>query len=84
MAVLGGGPTDAKASELDRPENAFEVNAGGLLEVYTDITSPEGEPLLFEVYYAAGEVAARQREILAPSGRSRWADSWRCWDSPPH
>ena len=64
MAVLGGGPTDAKASDLDRPENAFEVSAGGLLEVYTDITSPEGEPLLFEVYYAADEVAARQSEIL--------------------
>jgi two-component system NarL family sensor kinase len=66
MAVLGGGPTDAKVSDLDRPENDFEEGEreGGLLEVYTDITSPEGEPLLFEVYYAADEITARQREIL--------------------
>lgn len=63
-AVLGGGSTDAEVSDLDRPENRFEVGAGGLLEVYTNVTSPEGEPLLFEVYYSASDVAKRQEDIL--------------------
>lgn len=62
--VLGGGSTDADVSDLRRPENRFEVGSGGLLEVYTRITSPEGEPLLFEVYFSAANVAARQQEIF--------------------
>ncbi len=47
-AVLGGGSTDAEVSDLDRPENRFEVGAGGLLEVY----------------YSASDVAKRQEDIL--------------------
>ena len=65
LAVLdGGSSSDAEVSNLSRPENRFEVNSNGLLEVYTRIWSPEGEPLLFEVYYSADDVAARQHEIF--------------------
>lgn len=63
-AVLAEGAVEAEVSDLGRPENRFEVSSGGLLEVYTRIDSPEGEPLLFEVYYSAEDVALRQQEIF--------------------
>jgi signal transduction histidine kinase len=62
-AIFDAGTTEASLSALDRPENRYERSEGGLLEVYTRIDSPEGQPLLFEVYYAEGDLAARQREI---------------------
>ena len=64
LAVLRGAPTDAGASDLDRPENRFEEDPSGLLEVYTRIESPEGEALLFEVYFSASDIAARQQHIF--------------------
>ena len=46
-------------------ENRFETEAGGLLEVYTRIDSPEGEPLLFEAYYSADDRrSSARREVL--------------------
>ena len=42
-------------SDLRRRENKFETEEGGLLEVYTRIDSPEGEPLLFEAYYSVAD-----------------------------
>ena len=62
-AIFDAGTTEASLSDLDRPENRYERSSGGLLEVYTRIDSPEGQPLLFEVYFAEGDLAARQREI---------------------
>jgi two-component system, NarL family, sensor kinase len=61
--VLDEGTTNAEVSDLGRPENQFERGSGWLLEVYTRITSPEGEPLLFEVYYSAETINERQSEI---------------------
>ena len=47
------------------PENRFERELGiGLLEVYTRIYSPEGQPLLFEAYYSIDEVEAQREEVL--------------------
>ena len=63
LDVLRHGGSDAEVSDLSRPENRFERGAGGLLEVYTRIWSPEGKPLLFEMYYSADAVAVRQHEI---------------------
>lgn len=63
--VLEKGGTDAEVSDLSRPENRFEADSGGVLEVYTRVISPEGEPLLFEVYYSADDLAARKDVILA-------------------
>lgn len=62
--VLLHGNSDAEVSNLARPENRFEINSNGLLEVYTRVWSPEGEPLLFEVYYSADDVAQRKEEIF--------------------
>lgn len=63
--VLTHGGEDAEASDLTKPENRFEKGAGGLLEVYTRIVSPEGEPLLFEVYYSAADIEARRAAVFA-------------------
>jgi two-component system NarL family sensor kinase len=64
-AVLSGGTTEAEVSDLARPENNYERQSDGLLEVYTRIESPEGDPLLFEVYYSAAAIETRQEQIFA-------------------
>lgn len=63
--VLEGGSTEAEVSDLSRPENRYERDTGGLLEVYTRIESPEGDPLLFEAYYSAEAIATRQEQVFA-------------------
>jgi len=64
LHTLHTGQSDANVSDLSEPENRFERKFGGLVEVYTRIKSPEGQPLLFEVYYSADKIAARQQAIL--------------------
>lgn len=64
-SVLAGADTEAEVSDLSRDENRFEAGSGGLVEVYTGIVSPEGDRLLFEVYYSADRVEARSKEILS-------------------
>jgi two-component system NarL family sensor kinase len=63
-AVLANGSIEAEESDLARPENRFERAFGGLLEVYTRIRSPEGQPLLFEVYYSAEGIETRRAQVL--------------------
>ena len=67
--VLDDGGLDAEVSDLTEPENRYEQGTGGLLEVYTQVQSPEGEPLLFELYFAADDVESRRQEVLAPFQR---------------
>ena len=64
-AVLTDGVEDAEESDLTKPENRFEQGQGGLLEVYTRIESPEGQPLLFEVYYSAADIEARRAAVFS-------------------
>jgi signal transduction histidine kinase len=64
LAVIADGSIEAEESDLSKPENRFERASGGLLEVYTRIRSPEGEPLLFEVYYSAAGIEARRAEVF--------------------
>jgi signal transduction histidine kinase len=65
LAVIADGSIEAEESDLSKPENRFERASGGLLEVYTRIRSPEGDPLLFEVYYSAAGIEARRAEVFA-------------------
>jgi signal transduction histidine kinase len=53
----------AAVSDLDRPENVEERDAGKLLEVYRPIWTPSGEPLLFEAYYRYDAVSARSTQL---------------------
>jgi two-component system, NarL family, sensor kinase len=61
--VLESGAVDASLSNLDGPENRFERAEGELLEVYSRIRTPDGTPLLFEVYERYGSVVASGRRI---------------------
>ncbi len=63
--VLDHGGVEAEISDLSAPENRFESQFGELLEVYTQIETPEGTPLLFETYQLASSIADRRRELLA-------------------
>jgi two-component system, NarL family, sensor kinase len=69
LNVLHTGDTEGGLSELQRRENEFEDEEGGLLEVYTRIESPEGRPLLFEAYYSVRAVKERSAEVLTPFRR---------------
>jgi two-component system, NarL family, sensor kinase len=62
-SVLRNGSTDAEISDLSQPENRFEPKGRSLLEVYTRVQSPEGEPLLFEAYYSATDIARRRQQV---------------------
>lgn len=61
--VLEHGGSEAELSDLTRPENRFETNLGEVVEVYTRVRSPEGQPLLFEAYFSLADVTARRDEI---------------------
>ncbi len=61
--VLRKGGSDAEISDLGRPENRFEKGTGQVVEVYTRVTSPEGDPLLFETYFPLSDVNSRSDEI---------------------
>ena len=63
LDVLRNGGTDAEISDLSEPENRFEPAGQPLVEVYTRVKSPEGEPLLFEAYYSATDIAQRREEV---------------------
>ncbi|GAA2011366.1 sensor histidine kinase [Nocardioides kribbensis] len=67
--ILAEGGTDAEVSDLSAPENRFEAPDRGLIEVYTRLDSPEGEPLLFETYYSSDLIATRSDEVVAPFQR---------------
>ena len=62
-SVLANGGSDAEISDLSKRENRFESGNEGLLEVYSRILSPEGEPLLFEAYYSLDAIAKDRQHI---------------------
>jgi signal transduction histidine kinase len=63
LEVLHEGTSDAEISDLSEPENRFEPKDRSLVEVYTRVRSPEGEPLLFEAYYSATDIARRRQQV---------------------
>ena len=65
LEVIEDGGTDAEISDLGRPENRYDRALGGdLLEVYTRVWSPEGDPLLFEAYFTADELGQQRAAVL--------------------
>lgn len=69
LDVLTNGGSDAEVSELDEPENRYEDSSEGLVEVYTQVITPEGEPLLFEAYFSLAGIEARQAQVIEPFQR---------------
>jgi two-component system NarL family sensor kinase len=68
LAVLEHGGGGSEIADEDSPENQgieSDRGAGGLVQTYTQIRSPEGEPLLLEAYYTLDEIESRRGEIYA-------------------
>jgi two-component system, NarL family, sensor kinase len=66
LHILRNGGTDASISNLAVSENVFEQDFGRLLQVYVQIRSTDGTPMLFETYsrydnidHAAGSLLKR-------------------------
>lgn len=64
QVALATGAGHAELSNLTRPENASEQGLAPVLEVYQPVVSPEGQPLLLEIY-------VRYESILS-GGRALW------------
>jgi two-component system NarL family sensor kinase len=62
--LLRTGGSDAELSDLSRPENRLERPAGKLLEAYTPIRTPDGTPVLFEIYQRFSSVNASGERLL--------------------
>ncbi|MGE5459331.1 MAG: sensor histidine kinase [Solirubrobacterales bacterium] len=65
LAAIRTGGVTAELSDLTAPENRYERGHGDLLEVYTQIETPKGTPLLFETYQRFSSIASSQSELLA-------------------
>ncbi len=69
LATLRNGGSDAELSDLEEPENRYERGGESLVEVYTQVWTPEGTPLLFEAYVPVASIATRQAAVIAPFQR---------------
>ncbi len=59
------GEVVSEISSLEGPENRFETGFGQLLEVYLPIDGPDGQPLLYESYFAISAVSESAGRIRA-------------------
>ncbi len=63
VLALSGDLPRAHVSDLSGAENRFEPKGSRLLEVYSLIEGPDGEPLLFEPYFSYSAVTESGRRI---------------------
>jgi two-component system, NarL family, sensor kinase len=62
--LLEDGGSDAELSDLTKPENRYERPQGKLLEAHTRIRTPNGTPVLFEIYERFGSITGNARRLL--------------------
>ena len=65
LEVLESGAVEAEPSDMDAGENRYEQGLGPLTEVYTQVVTPNGTPLLFETYRSSEQIADSGREIAS-------------------
>ena len=66
LEVLETGSTETEFSDLSDAENRFDQSLGDeVVEVYTSITVPGGEALLFEVYFSSALVSERADSVVS-------------------
>ncbi len=58
------GGAQAELSDLAKPENRYERQAGKLLEAHTAIRTPNGTQVLFEIYERFASVSANGHRLL--------------------
>ncbi len=64
LRLLRDGGAKVEVTDLRRAENSLDRGHGKLIEAYTRIRSPSGDPLLFEIYERFDSVTARARRLL--------------------
>jgi two-component system, NarL family, sensor kinase len=68
--ILEEGGAEAELSDLSKPENRYERQFDKLLEAHTMIRTPNGTPVLFEIYQQFSSVKAgasdRLRKLAPP------------------
>jgi two-component system NarL family sensor kinase len=62
--LFDGGLAAAELSDVSQPENKFERGQGKLLEAYEIVRTPNGTPLLFEIYRQFSSVTADGQRLL--------------------
>jgi two-component system NarL family sensor kinase len=62
--LIEEGGAEAELSDLSKPENRYERPQGKLLEAHTRIRTPNGTPVLFEIYERFGSVTDNARRLL--------------------
>jgi signal transduction histidine kinase len=63
--LFDSGTADASLSDLSAPENRYERGQGKLLEAYEIVHTPDGTPLLFEIYRRFSSVTADGQRLLS-------------------
>lgn len=64
LDVLNNGGIAAERSDLSNEENLYDQGFDSVVEVYTMVKTRQGTPLLFEVYFSAGDVTKRAGDVL--------------------
>jgi two-component system NarL family sensor kinase len=64
LELFDSGGADAELSDLSEPENRFEREEDKLLEAHTVIRTPNGTPVLFEIYERFSSVSASGGRLL--------------------
>jgi two-component system NarL family sensor kinase len=62
--LLSVGGAEAEVSDLTKPENKFERQYGKLLEAHAPIRTPNGTPVLFEIYQQFSSIQSRATSLL--------------------
>jgi signal transduction histidine kinase len=62
--LLEDGGAEVEETQLNRPENALDPKDGDVIEAYTRIRLPSGQPVLFELYERFDSLNASARRIL--------------------
>ena len=63
-AIFRTGAAAAEVSDLGKTENVFERPEGKLLEAHTVIRTPDGTPVLFEIYRRYSSVTASAERLV--------------------
>jgi two-component system, NarL family, sensor kinase len=63
--LIEEGGAEAELSDLSQPENRYERPQGKLLEAHTRIRTPDGTPVLFEIYERFGSITDNARRLLS-------------------
>jgi signal transduction histidine kinase len=64
LQLFRTGGAQAALSDLTKPENRYERAQGKLLEAHTPIRTPNGTPVLFEIYQRFSAVSASGERLL--------------------